>query len=210
MGKAHKKQESEEDPPEDLPAPPCPDPVVKPDDVQQDFYWCVFKWSFTTGGLSESLPAFSPLTFGKGLGLLYFYLVFWENAYLHPGRTTSPLKHMEYIEIVGMCVPDDITVQAMELEGKRSTWAWQGFFTCSTVSSLLLFFFRFIPLVANKQHQNAQPPVSSSSSSTCLPLCCPPPAGTPSCSGVGRMQTFRILELFALYEKCSFIFFFPR
>lgn len=43
MGKAHKKQESEEDPPEDLPAPPCPDPVVKPDDVQQDFYWCVFK-----------------------------------------------------------------------------------------------------------------------------------------------------------------------
>ena len=43
MGKAHKEQGSEKNPREDLPAPPCPGLVVKPDDVQQELYWRAFK-----------------------------------------------------------------------------------------------------------------------------------------------------------------------
>lgn len=58
-----------------------------------------------------------------------------------------------------------------------------------------------------KNYQNAQAHLSSSFTS-CLPLCSPAPVCTPSRSRAGRMQTSRILELFALYEKCSFLSFY--
>lgn len=42
---------------------------------------------------------FFSLAFGKGLGILQFYLFSWENAYMYPDRTANPLKYMEYTKI---------------------------------------------------------------------------------------------------------------